>query len=256
MDNINLVIKGLLLLSNDYILMSLATLFYISSKKDNAAHLILLLLFSMIYKTMLKDVFKLPAPITSPTTNFGFPSGHINFAVIFYGWFVLTIPHSKLLRLICPLIVGLTGWSMVYIGYHYPIDVILTPILALSVLDLYKVFLIRLSIDKFANLFLAIAVVLHATSMIFFGYLKCDTVIGCYGILGFVSAIFLTVKKLYKNILLVTIGLLIFYAQSNETSFIIRICSWFLLFGTLPVLRKIVTTYRKKITGHRMGNKV
>lgn len=256
MNNINLVIKGLLLLSNDYVLMSLATLYYISSKKDNAAHLILLLLFSMIYKTILKDLFKLPAPITSPTTNFGFPSGHINFAVIFYGWFVLTIPRSKLLRLICPLIVGLTGWSMVYIGYHYPIDVILTPILAVSVLALYKMFLIRLSIDRFANLFLTIAVILHATSMIFFGYLKCDTIIGCYGILGFVSAIFLTDRKLYKNILLVIIGLLIFYAHSNETSFIIRICSWFLLFGTLPVLRKTVTICRKKITEHKMRNEI
>ena len=131
MDVVYGIAKSCLLLSNDYLLMLSAITLFIFHQRYNYTHLIFLLLFSMVYKTILKDIFKCPAPPTSPTTNFGFPSGHINFAVIYYGWFMVTY-RTNLPKILCPIALIMTGWAMVYTGYHYLFDVLFTPFFAFT----------------------------------------------------------------------------------------------------------------------------
>ena len=241
MDVVYAIAKSCLLLSNDYLLMLIAIALFVFHRRYNYSHLIFLLLFSMIYKTVLKDIFKWPAPLTSPTTNFGFPSGHINFAVIYYGWFMMTY-HTKLLNILCPLVIITTGWAMVYTGYHYLSDVLLTPFFAIFVLCLYKFILKKFSMIKFVHLFCLLALVCQIASIWLIGYLKCDAIIGSYGILGFSSGILLRNRQ-YKNLTCPVITLIWFATIAGNLSSFLGNCVWFMVFGIVPLLLKRPKVY-------------
>lgn len=80
-----------------------------------------LLLFTMIYNVYLKSIWQMPLP--PPLEGWAFPSGHMHGAVVFWGW--LAIEYRKIwyaeltFFMLC-----LTGYGIVYHGFHYPIDIL------------------------------------------------------------------------------------------------------------------------------------
>lgn len=88
--------------------------------------------------------------------GYSFPSGHTMASITFYGMFAYIIwlnsPHRKGLRttvaIVAPLIILLVGVSRIYLGVHYPTDVVagyaiggawlITCIMALNAIRYYK----------------------------------------------------------------------------------------------------------------------
>ncbi len=216
-------------ISNDYLLMLIAVLFYIFSKRPEHAHLIILLLFAMVYKGLLKEMLQIQAPVTSPT-KFGFPSGHINFATMFFGWFMMTY-RTKLLYWICPLALALASISTIYLGYHDIYDVLFTPILPICLLMIYNICLKKVGLSNFTLIFIIISSLCYLISFFTLDKMPIDVIVGSYGILGVGSGLCI-VNLQYKYITYMLIVLTIFFAiNANITNGI-----WFVVFGTLPLV--------------------
>lgn len=229
-------------ISNDYLLMLVAALFYIFSKRTEYAHLIILLLVAMIYKAILKDLLKIPAPVTSPT-KYGFPSGHINFATMFFGWLMIT-HKSKLLYFLCPAALVLASLSTIYLGYHDISDVLLTPLLPVCFLTIYYVFLRNIEQDKFMIIFITISFALQILSVTLIGHLPIDVAIGSYGILGFGVATSL-IQRRYHQIALCLCTLFTYLLIAGNFPKFLNYCIWFGAFGVFPIVKQITTECKR-----------
>lgn len=234
-------------MSNDYLLMLVAILFYVLSKRSAHAHLIILLLFAMIYKSFLKEILQIPAPITSPT-KYGFPSGHINFAVVFWGWFMITY-RAKFLYWFCPTVLALASLSTIYLGYHTYSDVILTPLLPICFLVSYYFFVRHFNLDKFITTFAMLSLLCQSLSKFCLDKMPIDVIVGSYGILGLGIGIF-TLQRKCRMLVLFGITLLIFFAYAGNLNKFIQNCTWLVVFGILPTIGKIIALTRTKFEFH------
>lgn len=99
-----------------------------------------LAMLTMIYNTILKNIFQMPLPETCPSTGFGFPSGHSHFISVFYIWLMVHYKNN-ILRILCLLMIMFSWYSMVYLGFHYTFDVCAASIFALCSVLLYKHFI-------------------------------------------------------------------------------------------------------------------
>ncbi len=116
--------KGITLLGNfhTYPLYLILGYFYLS-KKEWLSFLGVILV-SWGVNEALKHGFSLPRPPEEfhlvVVTNYGFPSGHAQMAVVVWGWlgkhFNRVVPASVMIFMI--------GLSRVYLGVHYPHQVI------------------------------------------------------------------------------------------------------------------------------------
>lgn len=77
--------------------------------------------FSMVLNPALKEYFALPRP--EGAEGFGFPSGHFQGAMCFYGWLFIRLPQTWAKVLTALLLAGI-AFGLVYLGYHYPRDII------------------------------------------------------------------------------------------------------------------------------------
>lgn len=92
---------------------------YLDEKKYGWA--LFLVLFTMIYNYYLKFLWQMPLP--PPMEGWGFPSGHMHAAVVFWGWLACAY-HKKWFSMLVVGILALVGYSIVHHGYHYPIDIL------------------------------------------------------------------------------------------------------------------------------------
>lgn len=84
---------------------------------------------------VLKHLFLRPRPPKNlhlvPTTSYSFPSGHAMGSMIFYGTILLLVPFfikqkplKILVQSILVMLIFLIGISRIYLGVHYPTDII------------------------------------------------------------------------------------------------------------------------------------
>ncbi|MDF2534809.1 MAG: hypothetical protein K0R18_966 [Bacillales bacterium] len=87
---------------------------------------------SPILNTFLKNTFQRPRPNIDPYylyTSFSFPSGHATSAIVLFTTICFLIYHLhsnkfKPFVFFSVLMVGLIGFSRVYLGVHYPTDIL------------------------------------------------------------------------------------------------------------------------------------
>ncbi|MFT5033733.1 MAG: membrane-associated phospholipid phosphatase [Bermanella sp.] len=91
--------------------------------------LALLMAATLFLNSVLKDAFALPRPfetypdiVSAGERGLSFPSGHAQLVVIFWGLLALEI-RRRWFSATAILLIFLTGYSRIYLGVHYPTDV-------------------------------------------------------------------------------------------------------------------------------------
>lgn len=163
-DTMNIVMKVITEIGYIYVIIPIglfAFYFLVFVKKHywEAVMLIVSILGGDMIKAILKNVLQRERPTFMQIveeTGFSFPSGHTMSVVTFYGMLAYIIwinsPSVPVLRwtiaIIAPVIMLLVGFSRVYLGVHFPTDVLaglavggawlLTCMIALHVIRFYK----------------------------------------------------------------------------------------------------------------------
>ncbi|MBA3724428.1 MAG: phosphatase PAP2 family protein [Candidatus Levybacteria bacterium] len=103
--------------------------------KREAILFVTVLIIGLLINIILKVIFQRPRPDMDPimdlSSSYSFPSGHAMNAFIFYSvmsYFVYHFTHNKVLSgvvtVLSLLLVLLIGLSRIYLGVHYPSDVL------------------------------------------------------------------------------------------------------------------------------------
>lgn len=109
-------------------------LVYLVYKKQSNFALFLTLVNSLSpsLNTILKNIFHRPRPTVNPYIiyhSFGFPSGHATSAIVMFSTlcFLMYHLHFRVFKpfiLFSIIMVGAIGFSRIYLGVHYPSDIL------------------------------------------------------------------------------------------------------------------------------------
>lgn len=140
--------------SNPVIIIFLCSLslIFLFIKKRWPIALVSTSLISVIFNQGIKNIVKRPRPLKLrliEESGYSFPSGHAMGSMAFYGFLILLISKSKInkyfkmvLILILSVLILLIGVSRVYLGVHYPSDIvggfILSMALTLKCFDVFE----------------------------------------------------------------------------------------------------------------------
>ncbi len=111
----------------------LATTLFMIEKKRVALELVIIATISFAALFLLKHYFDAPRPYTIDQTviaydreddRFGLPSGHALMSVVILGWVMLKHPKSNVLLWGGVSLAVLIGFSRIYLGVHYPSQVL------------------------------------------------------------------------------------------------------------------------------------
>lgn len=141
-------------LSNPVVIIFLCSLslIFLFIKKRWPIALVSTSLISVAFNQGIKNIVKRPRPLRLrliEESGYSFPSGHAMGSMAFYGFVILLISKSKInkyfkmvLILILSVLILLIGVSRVYLGVHYPSDIvggfILSMALTLKCFDVFE----------------------------------------------------------------------------------------------------------------------
>lgn len=118
--------------------------------------IILNLINDVLLNNILKLIFKRERPIDLmlvEESGYSFPSGHTMVACIFYGFIIYLINKSNytkktkiILNTLLVILIILIGISRIYLGVHYPTDVIGSYLISISYLIIFTHF-----VNKYVN---------------------------------------------------------------------------------------------------------
>lgn len=89
-------------------------------QKTTFFNIISLLLFTLSYNLWLKNIWQYPLPY--PLEGFGLPSGHMHGVCIVWGSLALLFRYRGIRAILVMALISY-GFSLVYKGFHFPIDV-------------------------------------------------------------------------------------------------------------------------------------
>lgn len=135
LTNVMLIITNF---GGDYVIfLAITILIFLLRKKHKKEAVLLsfLLMMGLLLNLFTKSLIARPRPDISPlldlSASYSFPSGHAMNAFVFYmtlAYFVYHFTHKKTLSIIGTLlaviIILLIGFSRVYLGVHYPSDIL------------------------------------------------------------------------------------------------------------------------------------
>nr|MDO8132825.1 phosphatase PAP2 family protein [Candidatus Njordarchaeum guaymaensis] len=117
------------LLGEDFFYIVLIGVVYWCFHKKGAVFLAYLILFSAYVNYFSKMLFNMDRPLAAyriidkTDISHGFPSGHAQSSTTFWTWTALRI-RRKVLYFLSPFLIFMIGLSRIYLGVHYPGDVI------------------------------------------------------------------------------------------------------------------------------------
>ena len=182
------------------VLISIIAVIYWALDKKFGEYIAYSVLTSVLLNNTIKDIFKMKRPIgekgirtlrEQTATGYSFPSGHTQNASSFYGAMAIYL-KKRVMHIIATIMIILVGFSRLYLGVHYPKDVIVGGILGvLTSLICYKLY------NKFENkmLLYVITFVIFIPALTFAH--SADFIKGMGTYLGFIIGIY--IEKKYVN---------------------------------------------------------
>ena len=131
------------------VLISIISIIYWTLDQKFGEYIAYSVLTSVLLNNAIKDIFKMKRPIgeegirtlrEQTATGYSFPSGHTQGASSFYGAMAIYL-KKRVMYIIATVMIILIGFSRLYLGVHYPKDVIVGGILGvLTSLICYKLY--------------------------------------------------------------------------------------------------------------------
>jgi membrane-associated phospholipid phosphatase len=137
------VFKVITFLGDEKFALLIVPFLYWAMDKALALRMGFLFLGSAYVNTVLKAVFAVPRPsasavrVISPAEGYSFPSGHAQTTTTVWGYLATQVHRAWFVILAIVLIV-LVGLSRVYLGAHYPQDVIVGTVIGLVLVAIYN----------------------------------------------------------------------------------------------------------------------
>lgn len=241
----NILAHIVLQFTHEVVIIPLLIIGYIWLERGTFSHAIRVLFLSMIFNAALKATFQIPLN-PSVGKGFAFPSGHMQTAVVLYGYLYTQLNHQRVQRGIGILLL-MIGASLIYCGYHNIIDIIGAVFFGILVIAGYK-HCQRL----FKQEMLYVSSFAFATGCLIFLYttyaVPAHVSMAYYALIGFTMATYILEKSLplnkqttYQKITatLIFFGLLVAVSCifSLKFDFIKRLGSlrWFALGVSIPL---------------------
>lgn len=213
------------------VLISIISIIYWALDKKFGEYIAYSVLTSVLLNNAIKDIFKMKRPIgeegirtlrEQTATGYSFPSGHTQSASSFYGSMAIYL-KNRVMYIIATIMIILIGFSRLYLGVHYPKDVIVGGILGvLTSLICYKLY------NRVENKMLLYVV----TFAIFIPALtfahSADFIKGMGTYLGFIIGIY--IEKRYVN----------FSTEGNTGNKIIRVLLGIVILLVLQLGLKVI----------------
>ena len=213
------------------VLISIISIIYWALYKKFGEYIAYSVLTSVLLNNAIKDIFKMKRPIgeegirtlrEQTATGYSFPSGHTQSASSFYGSMAIYL-KNRVMYIIATVMIILIGFSRLYLGVHYPKDVIVGGILGvLTSLICYKLY------NRVENKMLLYVV----TFAIFIPALtfahSADFIKGMGTYLGFIIGIY--IEKRYVN----------FSTEGNTGNKIIRVLLGIVILLVLQLGLKVI----------------
>ena len=213
------------------VLISIISIIYWALDKKFGEYISYSVLTSVLLNNAIKDIFKMKRPIgeegirtlrEQTATGYSFPSGHTQSASSFYGSMAIYL-KNRVMYIIATVMIILIGFSRLYLGVHYPKDVIVGGILGvLTSLICYKLY------NRVENKMLLYVV----TFAIFIPALtfahSADFIKGMGTYLGFIIGIY--IEKRYVN----------FSTEGNTGNKIIRVLLGIVILLVLQLGLKVI----------------
>lgn len=213
------------------VLISIISIIYWALDKKFGEYIAYSVLTSVLLNNAVKDIFKMKRPIgeegirtlrEKTATGYSFPSGHTQSSASFYGAMAIYL-KKKAMYIIATIMIISIGFSRLYLGVHYPKDVIVGGILGvLTSLICYKLY------NRFENKMLLYVI----TFIVFIPALtfahSADFIKGMGTYLGFVIGMY--IEKKYVN----------FSIEGSTTVKVIRVLLGILILLVLQVGLKAI----------------
>lgn len=135
-DTLTNIMKVITSFANPLTIVSLclASLLSLIWKYKASIYLIIITIISTVFNFLTKNIVLRNRPNhlrLIEETGYSFPSGHAMGSIAFYGFIIFLLSKSKInknLKIFLSVIIGLTifliGISRIYVGVHYPSDII------------------------------------------------------------------------------------------------------------------------------------
>ncbi|MEW5759459.1 MAG: phosphatase PAP2 family protein [Candidatus Thermoplasmatota archaeon] len=181
---------------SEYFYLFLIPIIYWCFKKEFGLKFSVLMFSTFYINIFLKNSFQFPRPDKKlwliKAEGYSFPSGHAQCATTFWSYAVI---HQKKFLFLSITLIFLISLSRIYLGVHYPIDVIFGILIGISIAVIFfyieKRFVFRLSENK--------KIILSITIPFFFAILQQEGINLCSMLIGFLIGYFFEQKYKFFN---------------------------------------------------------
>jgi len=114
--------RALLFTTQEPFIVPLLVIGYLAFRREVFARATLILLLSLSINPFLKSLFEVPLPESLGKEGWALPSGHMQSAVVLWGWFALEAKNRYFFAILPLLWIGIGG-GLIYFDYHSLADV-------------------------------------------------------------------------------------------------------------------------------------
>jgi hypothetical protein len=135
--------KIILYVTHEYFMVATIAFGYLCISRQAFARSLVILLFTIVFNGYLKSIWQIPLPSHLGIKGWAFPSGHMQTALVFWGWLALEF-RSKIFSWLIAILLFLIAISLIREGYHNLTDIIGAIIFGSISLIIYRVIIKKL----------------------------------------------------------------------------------------------------------------